>query len=35
LNANDRSNSINGVAKPEEKYRYPGGNIGGRSSCLG
>ena len=29
LNANDRSNSINGVAKPEEKYRYPGGNIGG------
>lgn len=29
LNANDRSNSINGVAKPAEKYRYPGGNVGG------
>ena len=29
LNANDRSNSINHVAKPEESYRYPGGNIGG------
>ena len=29
LNANDRSNTINGVARPEESYRYPGGNIGG------
>lgn len=29
LNANDRSNSINGVSRPEETYRYPGGNIGG------
>ncbi|MFL6213531.1 MAG: carboxypeptidase regulatory-like domain-containing protein [Blastocatellia bacterium] len=29
LNANDRSNSINGVAKPAESYRYPGGNVGG------
>jgi hypothetical protein len=29
LNANDRSNSINGVGKPEESYRYPGGNVGG------
>ncbi|HWP45148.1 MAG TPA: carboxypeptidase regulatory-like domain-containing protein [Blastocatellia bacterium] len=29
LNANDRSNTINLVAKPQEKYRYPGGNIGG------
>jgi outer membrane receptor protein involved in Fe transport len=29
LNANDRSNSINGVGRPEETYRYPGGNIGG------
>lgn len=29
LNANDRSNSINGVKKPAESYRYPGGNIGG------
>ncbi|MBI3652811.1 MAG: carboxypeptidase regulatory-like domain-containing protein [Acidobacteria bacterium] len=29
LNANDRSNTINGVARPEESYRYPGGNVGG------
>jgi hypothetical protein len=29
LNANDRNNSILGAAKPPEKYRYPGGNIGG------
>lgn len=29
FNANDRSNTINGVARPAEKYRYPGGNIGG------
>jgi Carboxypeptidase regulatory-like domain/TonB-dependent Receptor Plug Domain len=29
LNANDRSNSINGVGRPEETYRYPGGNVGG------
>ena len=27
--ANDRSNSINGVARPLSKYNYPGGNIGG------
>lgn len=27
--ANDRSNSINGVARPKSKYNYPGGNIGG------
>jgi len=27
--ANDRSNSINGVARPNSKYNYPGGNIGG------
>jgi hypothetical protein len=27
--ANDRSNSINGVKRPESKYNYPGGNIGG------
>lgn len=27
--ANDRSNSINGVPRPESKYNYPGGNIGG------
>jgi hypothetical protein len=27
--ANDRSNSINGIAKPKSKYNYPGGNIGG------
>ncbi|HMG32675.1 MAG TPA: carboxypeptidase regulatory-like domain-containing protein [Blastocatellia bacterium] len=29
LNANDRSNSIHGVEKPAESYKYPGGNIGG------
>jgi carboxypeptidase family protein/TonB-dependent receptor-like protein len=29
LNANDRSNTTLGVAKPEESYRYPGGNVGG------
>jgi hypothetical protein len=27
--ANDRSNSINGVQRPKSKYNYPGGNIGG------
>lgn len=27
--ANDRSNSINNVARPLSKYNYPGGNIGG------
>jgi|SoiMethySBSTD1v2_1073268.scaffolds.fasta_scaffold05311_4 hypothetical protein len=27
--ANDRSNSINGVSRPLSKYNYPGGNIGG------
>ncbi len=27
--ANDRSNSINNVARPKSKYNYPGGNIGG------
>lgn len=27
--ANDRSNSINGVVRPKSKYQYPGGNIGG------
>jgi hypothetical protein len=27
--ANDRSNSINGVPRPKSKYQYPGGNIGG------
>ncbi|HEX7334340.1 MAG TPA: carboxypeptidase regulatory-like domain-containing protein [Pyrinomonadaceae bacterium] len=27
--ANDRSNSINNVARPNSKYNYPGGNIGG------
>jgi hypothetical protein len=27
--ANDRSNSINGVARPKSAYNYPGGNIGG------
>jgi hypothetical protein len=27
--ANDRSNSINGVERPLSKYNYPGGNIGG------
>ena len=27
--ANDRSNSINGVNRPLSKYNYPGGNIGG------
>ncbi len=29
LNANDRSNTLAGVARPGETYRYPGGNIGG------
>ncbi|MEW6126042.1 MAG: carboxypeptidase regulatory-like domain-containing protein [Acidobacteriota bacterium] len=29
INANDRSNTINGVARPEESYQYPGGNVGG------
>ena len=27
--ANDRSNSINGVKRPLSKYNYPGGNVGG------
>jgi hypothetical protein len=27
--ANDRSNSIAGVAKPKSKYQFPGGNVGG------
>jgi hypothetical protein len=27
--ANDRSNSINGIQRPKSKYNYPGGNIGG------
>ncbi|HEV8483497.1 MAG TPA: carboxypeptidase regulatory-like domain-containing protein, partial [Blastocatellia bacterium] len=27
--ANDRSNSINGVNRPLSKYNYPGGNVGG------
>ena len=27
--ANDRSNSIAGVEKPESSFQYPGGNIGG------
>ncbi|MCM3871471.1 MAG: TonB-dependent receptor [Pyrinomonadaceae bacterium] len=27
--ANDRSNSINGVERPKSKYNYPGGNVGG------
>ena len=27
--ANDRSNSINNVARPLSKYNYPGGNVGG------
>ncbi|HUE84356.1 MAG TPA: carboxypeptidase regulatory-like domain-containing protein [Pyrinomonadaceae bacterium] len=27
--ANDRSNSINGIGRPKSKYNYPGGNIGG------
>src|SRR5688500_11312477 len=27
--ANDRSNTINNVARPKSKYNYPGGNIGG------
>src|ERR1044072_33345 len=27
--ANDRSNSINGIVRPKSKYQYPGGNIGG------
>jgi hypothetical protein len=27
--ANDRSNSINNVARPKSKYNYPGGNFGG------
>jgi hypothetical protein len=29
LAANDRSNSIAGVAKPQSKYQYPGGNLSG------
>ena len=27
--ANDRSNSIAGVAKPEASFKYPGFNVGG------
>ena len=27
--ANDRSNSINGIQRPKSKYNYPGGNVGG------
>ena len=27
--ANDRSNTINGIERPKSKYNYPGGNIGG------
>ena len=27
--ANDRSNSINGIERPKSKYNYPGGNFGG------
>lgn len=27
--ANDRSNSINNVVRPQSQYNYPGGNIGG------
>ena len=27
--ANDRSNSINGIKRPLSKYNYPGGNFGG------
>jgi hypothetical protein len=27
--ANDRSNTIGGIARPKSKYNYPGGNIGG------
>jgi hypothetical protein len=27
--ANDRSNSINGVKRPLSKFNYPGGNVGG------
>jgi hypothetical protein len=27
--ANDRSNSINGIVRPKSVYNYPGGNIGG------
>jgi hypothetical protein len=27
--ANDRSNTINGITRPLSKYNYPGGNIGG------
>jgi hypothetical protein len=29
LGANDRSNSINLIQKPDSTYNYPGGNIGG------
>jgi hypothetical protein len=29
LAANDRSNSIAGVKKPQSKYQYPGGNLSG------
>ena len=29
LNANDRSNTLFGVARPDSSYHFPGGNIGG------
>lgn len=29
LNANDRSRSLFGIARAEDKYQYPGGNVGG------
>ena len=29
VGANDRSNSINGIKKPQSQFNYPGGNIGG------
>ena len=29
VGANDRSNSINGIERPESQFNYPGGNIGG------
>ena len=32
--ANDRSNTINGVSRPLSKYNYPGGNIGGPPSIV-
>ncbi|HEY6329510.1 MAG TPA: Plug domain-containing protein, partial [Blastocatellia bacterium] len=29
LNANDRSNTLFGISKPDSTYHFPGGNIGG------